>query len=357
MTRFLSECRKLTGAFSGTSTVMQIRTKHHICRALERSIVIAICALCGCDNAQAPADGVPGPGRSAAKSHETHTGQARKKVTDYPLKGVVKKLEPERVTIAHEAIKGFMSAMTMPFHVSDRASLENVQPGDLVEGTLHVIEEDGVVSDYELRDLAVVRPAIRQMVLDVSKGKVSLREQPKLLEKGDLVPDFSMTTQEGKPLKLSDLRGNVVALTFIYTRCPLPDFCPLMDRKFGELASRIGAVPERAKRIRLISLSFDPEHDTPALLAKHAQSKGAAPPLWEFAVASHLELAKIAPSLGLFYGPGQNEIAHNLCTAIIDPDGKLARLEIGTSRNKWENVDLLKSIYSLIPRSGRSGSE
>jgi protein SCO1 len=336
---------------------MQNRTKHHLCRALEYCIVVAICALCGCDRGQGPKGDVPVTGRSAAKSPAPKTGEARKKVTDYPLKGEVRKIEQERVTIAHEEIKGFMSAMTMPFHVNDRASLEGMKPGDLVEGVLHVIEEDGVVSDYELRDLSVVRPAIPQMVLGVSKGKVSLREQPKLLEKGDLVPDFSMTTQEGKPLKLSDLRGSVVALTFIYTRCPLPDFCPLMDRKFGELASRIGAVPERAKQIRLISLSFDPEHDTPEVLAKHAQIRGAAPPLWVFAVASHEELAKIAPALGLFYGPGRNEIAHNLSTAIIDPAGKLARLEVGTARNKWENVDLLKSIYSLIPPSGSSARE
>jgi protein SCO1/2 len=166
-----------------------------------------------------------------------------------------------------------------------------------------------------------------------------------------------MTTQEGKSQRLSELRGNVVALTFIYTRCPLPDFCPLMDRKFGELASRLSAVPERARRIRLISLSFDPDHDTPQVLAKHAQSRGAAPPLWSFAVASHPELAKVAPALGLFYDPTRSEIAHNLVTAIIDPEGKLARLEVGASRNKWENVDLLKTIYSLIPPSPSSAQE
>lgn len=142
-----------------------------------------------------------------------------------------------------------------------------------------------------------------------------------------------MTTQDGKVLRLADLRGKVVALTFIYTRCPLPDFCPLMDRKFSALAQSISAFPERAKHIRLISLSFDPEHDTPDILRKHALIRGATPPLWSYAVASHEELAKIAPALGLFYGPTQGEIAHNLCTAIIDRQGKLARVEVGTQRN------------------------
>ena len=124
-----------------------------------------------------------------------------------------------------------------------------------------------------------------------------------------------------------------------------------MDRKFAELSSRIGAFKERAGHIRLISLSFDPEHDTPDVLAKHAQARGATPPLWIFAVANHEELNKIGRPLGLFFGPRENDIAHNLCTAIIDPQGKLARLELGTARNKWENVDLLKTIYSLIPPS------
>jgi protein SCO1/2 len=309
----------------------------------------------GCSQGAGPEGGsIPAVSGAARTAKNRATGKLE---IDYPLKGVVKKVDLVRgsLMIAHEAIPGFMEAMTMPFFYQDRALLEGLAIGDHVDGTLHVVQEDGVVVEHELRELVVTKPALRQFTLDVTKGKVSLRDQPKQLEIGQAVPDFAMTTQEGKPLKLSDLRGSVVVLTFIYTRCPLPDFCPLMDRKFGELAQRAGAVPERARQIRLISLSFDPEHDTPALLAKHAQAKGAVPPLWTFAVATHEELAKIGRPLGLFYGPRENEIAHNLCTAIIDTEGKLARLELGADRNKWENVDLLKTIYSLIPPARRPG--
>jgi protein SCO1 len=316
------------------------------------SAVIAWSA--GCHPGEKPGDRAAPPVAPTKKAEKKPDKGTRK--SDYTLKGIVKKVDLARgsVTIAHEAIPGFMDAMTMPFFYDDRAFLESLASGDEVTGTLHVETIDGVVNSYELRTLDVSRPATRQMVLDVSKGKVSLREAPRKLEPGEAVPDFAMTTQQGKPLNLSDLRGSVVVLTFIYTRCPLPDFCPLMDRKFAELAQRINAIPDRASRVRLISLSFDPEHDTPAVLAKHAQARGAAPPLWIFAVASHEELNKIGPPLGLFYGPRQNEIAHNLCTAIIGPDGKLARLELGTARNKWENVDLLKTIYSLIPPASRA---
>ena len=272
-------------------------------------------------------------------------------VTDYVLKGIVKRVEPEleHVTIQHDAIPGFMDAMRMRFAYKDKTVLESLRPGDQVEGTLRVERSNGVVNNYELVGLTVTQAAPAGMAPNISKKQAILREQPRRLEIGEPVPDFTMTSQDGKTVKLSDLRGNVIALTFIYTRCPLPDFCPLMDKKFSELAQRLGAFPERASKVRLISLSFDPEHDTPDLLRKHAQVRGATPPLWSYAVASHSELAKIGVPLGLYYQPGNSEIAHNLCTAIIDATGRLARLEIGTERNKWSTADLQKTIYTLLP--------
>jgi protein SCO1/2 len=277
-------------------------------------------------------------------------------MTDYALRGVVRSVAPQsgRVLIRHEAIPGLMGAMTMPFQPADRSILETLQPGDAVEATLRVEKQDGAVKDYQLLDLKVTKPADPPpRVLDLSNGKVQFRQQPRRLEVGDPVPDFAMTGQDGGGFKLSDWRGKVVILTFIYTRCPMPDFCPLMDRKFSELAQRLSAFPNRAKDIRLISLSFDPEHDTPEVLRKHASIRGAVPPLWSYAVASHDELAKIAAPLGLAFGPDGSEIAHNLSTAVIDREGRLARLEVGTRANRWETADLLKTIYSRLPPAGK----
>ena len=258
------------------------------------------------------------------------------------------------VTIRHEAIPGFMDAMTMPFDVKDREVLDDLRPGDEVEGTLRVVSERGVVKDYELVDLRVTRPApAPKMTPGPLRGDGPAAARAPVLEAGETVPDFAMTTQEGETLKLSDLRGKVVVLTFIYTRCPLPDFCPLMDRKFAELADRIGAVAGRAEHVRLLSVSFDPEHDTPEVLRKHAENLGARPPLWRFAVASHEELGKVAAPLGLTYGPAAEEIIHNLSTAVIDPQGRLVRLDVGASSRGWKSADLLKVIYSRIPESGR----
>jgi protein SCO1 len=323
-----------------------------MCRYLVAGLFLFLAAGCRQHSGEGPGGpaAAGGPPLQSEKKVRPAGGEI---VTDYPLKGVVRKVARDtgHLTIRHDAIPGLMGAMTMPFPVTDRAVLDRVQSGDSVEATLRVWEEKGAVNHYELRGLNVIKQASPHADLAISKGKVPVRERPRKLELGETVPDFAMTTQEGQVVKLSELRGNVVVLTFIYTRCPLPDFCPLMDRKFADLSQKISTFPTRAQHIRLISLSFDPEHDTPDVLHKHAQARGAVPPLWTYAVAAHDELAKIAAPLGLFYEPGTNEIAHNLSTAVIDPQGKLARLEVGTQRNRWETTDLLKTIYSLLPAS------
>ena len=288
-------------------------------------LLVFIALLIGCRQS-------PSPSPHSAAQQKTFT-----------IRGKVISTDATHVTLDGEDVPGFMEAMTMAYKLKDPSVVSELHPGDRITAKVLADKDGDDYTNVRLDDIVVVA----QAKPDYKPDKLYNGPTP-----GQAVPDFTMTTQEGKLVKLSDLRGSVVVLTFIYTRCPLPDFCPLMDRKFSELAQRIGAIPERARQIRLISLSFDPEHDKPEVLAKHAKIRGAAPPLWSFAVASHPELAKIAGPLGLFYDPRTNEIAHNLCTAIIDREGKLARLELGTARNKWENVDLLKTIYSLIPPAG-----
>jgi protein SCO1/2 len=261
------------------------------------------------------------------------------------LKGVVRKVDVAsgEVTIAHEAIPGFMPAMTMPFTLKNKASLEDIQPGDEVEGTLRVESVGGEVKDYDLVDLTATGRSIEPPSAPIGVG--STGPDPALLKPGDLMPDLAVTTQEGRTLRLSELRGKVVALTFIYTRCPLPEFCPAMDAKFADLARRLSVVPGRADRVRLLSVSFDPEHDTPTVLAEHARRRGARPPLWTFAVASHEELDRVAGPLGLTVAPGSREISHNLRTVVIGPDGRLVRLESGQG---WITREVLRTITDLI---------
>jgi protein SCO1/2 len=269
----------------------------------------------------------------------------------YRLTGVVRRIEKDSglVTIRHDKIPGVMGAMTMPFTINDRATLDELRVDDEVEGSLRIRSDSKGIEDYRLEELVVTRPApAPPLTLSLSKGQAQLGPAPQVLKPGDQVPDFAMTTAAGQTLKLSDLRGKVVVLTFIYTRCPLPNFCPLMDRKFGELASRLAAFPDRAARVQLLSVSFDPEHDTPEVLRRHAQTIGATAPLWTFAVATHDELARVAAPLGLMYGPTRTEIVHNLSTAVIDPQGRLARLDTGQAAQHTSSAELLKTIYSLL---------
>lgn len=268
----------------------------------------------------------------------------------YTLKGTVRSVDPASgvVAIAHEEIPGFMKAMTMEFTPKDRSNLGEVVAGDEVEGPLEVVREGGAIKDYNLLRLEVTNPAPRSLKIDPASGKATLVAKPPILRPGEAVPDFAMTTQDGKPLRLSDLRGKVVVLTFIYTRCPLPDYCPAIDGKFRRLADRLGAVKGRAEGVRLLSVSFDPEHDTPEALRKHAALVGGRPPLWTFAVASHEELRKVVERLGLMYGPMPNEIVHNLCTAVVAPDGTLARLEVGASGKSWGPDDLLRTTLERV---------
>jgi protein SCO1/2 len=321
-------------------------------RIVDLNVLAALGALaagagCGRPASQAASTSAS-PGRPVAVTTTSHPATSAEV---YKLVGVVKGVDPEKseVLIRHEAIPGFMDAMTMAFTLKDRSAFDDLRVGDEVEGTLRVEKEGGEVNDYDLADLVVTRPAPAPgLTLKLSGGQPTLEAKPRVLQPGDPVPDFAVTTQDGTVLRLSDLRGKVVVLTFVYTRCPLPDFCPLMDRKFSELADRVSAVPGRADHVRLLSVSFDPEHDTPEVLRKHATMRGARPPLWTYAVASHEDLAKVAPALGLTYGPREGEVMHNLSTAVIGPDGTLARLETGPTGKTWAPADVLKTMYSLI---------
>lgn len=259
----------------------------------------------------------------------------------YKLTGIVRKIDKDsgEVMIRHDEIQGFMKAMTMPFDLKGQEVLKELMPGDEVEGEL-IVKTD----DIELKGVVITNPAPAGSIKFGPNG-VEVASKPLVLLPGEMVPEFKFTLQDGKPAKLSDYRGKTVVLTFIYTRCPLPNFCPLMDRKFGELAARIQNTP-RADQIRLLSISFDPEHDTPEILASHAKARNAKMPVWTFAVAGHEELGKFGPQVGLIYGPGEKEIMHNLSTVVIGPDGSLVRLETGSAGGAWTTDDMMKTLIN-----------
>lgn len=245
----------------------------------------------------------------------------------YDLNGKVVSVDNKggTVTVAHQAIPGYMEAMTMPFKLKDERLLKELTEGDRLQATLVVA---GLRSWLE--DVVVTRETLDPSSL----AKADARIEPNI---GDEVPDFSLVNQNGKRISLHQYRGKTVALTFIYTRCPLPDYCPLMTDNFAEIEKGItdGSHPD----MRLISITLDPEYDTPKVLRDYAAAHSADTTYWEFATGTKDQIKQVSTYFGMQYWTEGDQVIHSLRTAIVGPDGRLMRLLRG---NEWKPDDLLK---------------
>jgi protein SCO1/2 len=254
----------------------------------------------------------------------------------YELKGQVLgvKQDDREVLIKHEDIQGFMPGMTMPFKVRDPTLLEGLAPGDLVSATLVLAGTDAHLS---------VLKKTGHAALDVPAPPETGSSGFELLKVGETVPDQLLIDQNGKPRPLSTLRGHRLALTFIYTRCPMPDFCPLMDRHFQAVQREVKKTPALSD-VRLVSVSFDPQFDTPPVMKAHADRLQADPLIWTFVTGEREEVTRFAARFGVSVERAEQnpiDITHNLRTAIIDAEGRLVKMRTG---NSWTPADLLADL-------------
>jgi protein SCO1/2 len=251
----------------------------------------------------------------------------------YPLRGQVLGVKPEKLelTVKHDDIPGYMPAMTMTYNVSTKALLEGRTPGELITGTLEA-------GDAGPRITAVTHVGSAPLP---EANEVGLATE--LLDVGDAVPDAALIDQQDRRRSLAEWRGSLTLVTFIYTRCPLPDFCPLMDQNFQALQRLIARDPALAGRVKLLSLSFDPEYDTPAILAAHAAHLKADPTVWTFATSDRVTIDRLAArfGVGLVRPTGETQITHNLRTTLIGPDGKVRRVYSG---NDWTPGAVLSDL-------------
>ena len=258
---------------------------------------------------------------------------------DYQVRGQILGIDRDRreVLVDHEDIKGFMPAMTMPYTVRDVALLDGKTPGDLVTATLVVEEVNAYLSAITTTGHAPVK----------AQGAGPLITDADLLKEGDPVPDRALINQHGAAVSLPSLRGHRVALTFIYTRCPLPDFCPLMDKRFTAVQSEIRKSPDLAD-VRLISVTVDPDFDTPAVLSAHAKTIAADPRLWQFATGTQDDVRAFARGFGVVAELDDTGAAlvHNLRTAVIDAQGRLVTVYSGSTWTPAELVADLKKASS-----------
>ncbi len=256
----------------------------------------------------------------------------------YPIAGQLLgvQLDTGQVLLKHGDVEGYMGAMTMPFPVEDRVSMRERRPGDLVKATLVV--EPG---RYYLEGLQFLGTA----PLPAAATARPVAEGVQILGPGDAVPTTSLTDHTGRPLSLADWAGSAAVVTFVYTRCPLPDFCPLMDRRFAEVQAAAAATAGLAGRVRLLSVSFDPDVDTAQVLADHAGRVGAGPG-WRFATAPAAVVDRFAAEFGVnVIREADHTITHNLRTAVVGPDGRVVATYSG---NDWTAETLVADLTRTL---------
>jgi protein SCO1 len=261
----------------------------------------------------------------------------------FTLQGQVQSLDVPRklVTVKHEEIKGFMPAMTMPYEVEEAKALDSLTPGDLINAQL-VVSSNGV----HLSNIRKVGTApLEKPPADVPNPPTA-SSGFELLKPGEAVPDGKFVDQDGKARHFGAFKGSPVVMTFIYTRCPLPTFCPLMDRHFVTLQKALKTDPALA-HVRLVTISFDPATDTPPVLKKHAKSLDADLTRWTFLTGDRDDVDQFASRFGVLVSRALNDardITHNLRTAIVDADGKLVKVYTG---NDWSPEQVLADLEHL----------
>jgi len=262
----------------------------------------------------------------------------------YTLQGQVLAVASDHLqaTIKHEEIPGFMAAMTMPYKVKDPGELAGLTPGDLITATLVVANYEGYLVDVR---------KVGSAPLEKPSGSPAAASGFELLKAGEAVPDAPFVDQDGKARPFSAFKGSTVVLTFIYTHCPLPQFCPLMDRQFQSIQKRVGATAALRDRVHLVTVSFDPANDTPEVLKAHARSLAADPDAWTFLTGDRDAIDRFAARFGVEVIRAQDDpgnITHNLRTAIIDPDGRLVKVYIG---NEWTPDQVLADLGPVVQGS------
>jgi protein SCO1/2 len=255
----------------------------------------------------------------------------------FPIEGRVVSLDPaaKTITLDHHEVVGYMKAMTMPFAVRDAWVFNVVHPGDTVQATLVVSD------DAWLEDISVTQAR--------ATADLSSTSPMHLPQKGEEVPDLHFVNQEGRPIHLSQFRGEPLLVTFIYSRCPLPDYCIRMSNNFAGIAEELHrSNPAAFAKLQMLSISIDPEYDKPEVLRRYGKTyAGAVDPKlehWSFATGKPDEIRRAAQYFGLSYETQNGQIIHDLRTALLDSDGKIAAFYRG---NQWTPSELASQIAAL----------
>ena len=295
------------------------------------STILAVFLLTGCHS-------TPQTNQQAAAKSDYKVYKLRGKIlTSDPAAGVI--------TVDGEAIPGYMDAMVMPYKLKDPSIVSDLHPGDVITADLEVYNKPS--GDVLLDHFDVI-----------AQGKPDYR--PAMIyhvpAPGDVVPNFKMRNEDGRTIDLAQFRGKALLLTFIYTRCPLPNFCPLVTHNFALINKALSTMPAIYAKTHLLSISFDPEHDTPERLRAYGTDYILGNDVkdafahWDFATPAKTVVPEMARffDVGITYGPDQS-ITHTLSTTLVGPDGKVVAFYPG---NEWTTDEVLNDVKKLAGKMG-----
>jgi len=233
----------------------------------------------------------------------------------FQARGVILEINTNdsQITIQHDAIPGYMATMTMPFKVKNLASIAELKRGDQTAFQLHVTVDESWVDHFQ--KIGVVSLA--------ENTNHTLQVEPITPSADKSLLDYKFTNELGQAVSFNDFRGQALAITFFYTRCPLPEYCPRLSKNFQEASQKLKATAGAPTNWHFISVSFDPQADTPQILKNYGQSYGYDPEHWSFFTGSLEKIAALARGSGVTYETEAGTINHNFRTLIIDPEGHL----------------------------------
>jgi protein SCO1/2 len=262
----------------------------------------------------------------------------------HDVTGIVLKVDREHhsMVVSCKAIPNYMDAMVMSFPVRDSAVLDSLQPGEAIQFTFVVNGEKGYADNVQQRPF-------QNLELDPSQTRRMKILENALSDKGakpltigQAVPDFTFTDQKGQAVSLSQFSGKVVAITFVYTRCPFPNYCFRLNNNFGQLQKRF---PDRmGKDLVLLTIVIDPANDRPAALNSYGEIWKANSTGWHFLTGSLAEIQTVARGFDMNFYPDEAVLVHSFHTVLIDRQTRLAANIEGNDFTSTQLGDLVETI-------------
>ena len=255
----------------------------------------------------------------------------------YEVRGVVQELpkeNPKAVVVDHEEIPGYMAAMVMTLEARETREVAPLKPGDRIHFRLNVTKDEHWIDQVKVLAAGTPRAGGKDLLVPI--------------EAGAQLPDATLVDHQGRPIDFRTFRGHPLVVTFFYRTCPLPDFCPLLHRKFQETQALLKQDAAAPADWRLLSITIDPERDTPDALAALASSLGADPDRWIFATGTLKNITTFTLRGGLQFWEERGIIQHNMRTLVIDPAGVVRRI---LSDNRWTAAELVTEIKHAATES------